>query len=115
MKITKENFNKNDPRCRVIRLDGKLYMAYAEDGGGLRILGEYNGKQTPRPFFLHSYLFRENSVIGELSELTVLLTPESMLIPVRWNGETWVGGLMTEEEMPDGFRWSFLNQCWARV
>lgn len=48
MNIVKENFNENEPHCRIVRLDGVVYLAY-------------------------------------------------------------------EEEMPEGLRWSFLNQSWARI
>lgn len=112
MADTKENFNEKEPSCRVIKLDGVLYLAYEKDGV-LHIVSRCNSKKNIKLFFVHRRLGEENYIVGELPELARILTAESILSPTRWNGKRWVPGIMTEEEMPEGFRWSFLNQCWA--
>ena len=56
MPIVKENFNEKDPSCRVIRLDGVLYLAY-ERGGVLHIVSKCNSKKNIKLFFIHPGAF----------------------------------------------------------
>ena len=114
MADTKENFNKKEPSCRVIKLDGVLYLAYERDGV-LHIVSKCNSKKNIRLFFVHRRLGDDNYTVGEPPELAQILTSDSILSPTRWNGDRWVPGIMTEEEMPERFRWSFLTQCWVHI
>lgn len=114
MSDTKENFSENEPSCRVIKLDGVLYLAYEIDGV-LHIVSKCNPKKNIRLFFVHRRLGDDNCIVGELPELARILTADSILYPTSWNGDRWVPGIMTEEEMPEGFRWSFLTQCWVHI
>lgn len=114
MPIVKENFNENEPHCRIVRLDGVLYLAYEREGV-LHIVSKCNSKKNIRLFFFHRRLGDDNYIVGEPSELARILTADSILSPTRWNGERWAAGIMTEEEIPEGFRWSFLNQRWVHI
>lgn len=108
------NKELQESQCKVISLDGALYLAHKEDGM-YNILGKYNGRQNKRLFFVHRYVSAPNKVVvGELSDLKSIMAADSMLSPARWNGERWVPGVMAEEEMPKGFQWSFPSQCWVR-
>lgn len=110
MKTEKENFNKNDPRCRVIRLDGKLYMAY-DEGGVLHIIGEYTEFKVGRLFFMHRYKASTDICVGELKDLRRILREDSTLIPAMWNGYKWLPGITNELLLPNK-TWSFREQCW---
>ena len=110
MKITKENFNKHDPRCRAINLDGKLYMAY-EEGGVFHIIGEYTRFKAGRVFFFHRYKGEDNVSVGELKDLRGILRENSVLVPATWDGYKWVPGISNELLLPKK-NWSFLRQCW---
>lgn len=110
MKITKENFNENDPRCRVIRLDGKLYMA-SYDGNVLNIIGEYRRFKAGRVFFFHWYKGEDDVVVGELKDIRPMLMEDSTLISAMWNGTKWVPGISNELLLPKK-TWSFAEQRW---
>lgn len=110
MEITKENFNEHDPRCRVIRLDDKLYMAY-DEGGVLHIIGEYNRFKAGRVFFFHRYKGEDNVSVGELKDIKRILTEYSTLIPAMWDGSRWIPGITNERLLPKK-TWSFSEQRW---
>ena len=110
MNITKETFNEHDPRCRVICLDDKMYMAY-DEGGVLHIIGEYTEFRVGRVFFMHRYKDSTDICVGELKDVRRILREDSTLIPAMWNGYKWLPGITNERLLPKK-TWSFREQRW---